>query len=148
MLSHCWVFNLYPRFQFPLYLLSGVVKHRRRGGKTQTRDSGTSLYSLLSLTFLSPISKEGVRAFYQNPFYFISILFTLQRKPSLYFNAFNYKLSDLKWKLKWIWNGLPLLLFYKLLLNLLDLLICPNLWIISMKKLWGFTRDSGQKEVM
>ena len=53
----------------------------------------------------------------------------------------------LKWRLEWIWNGLPLLLFYKLLPNLLALLICQNLWIISMKKLSGFTRDFGQKEV-
>ena len=46
------------------------------------------------------------------------------------------------------WTGCLSLLSSKLLPNLLDLLISPNRWIISMKKLWGFTRDSGQKEVM
>ena len=46
------------------------------------------------------------------------------------------------------WTGCLSLLCSKLLPNLLDLLISPNRWIISMKKLWDFTRDFGPKEVI
>ena len=72
----------------------------------------------------------------------------LHRKQSLYIPKLSTeKLSDPSWQSEWLWTGWPLLLSYKPPPNLLDLLIFPNRWIISMKKLWDFTRDFGQKEV-